>query len=329
MSHPTSSLYSIEYRVAKSAEVRDALTLVLSKVAPAARAAIVDSLSGDNNFRLGPLDALVVGVKVDPKENKQPTDLDKSGKVVAAAWAQPQSGNAANFWPPESLAKELDDDLWALKLLEVAISQVDAAGIATSQILFETGDHPSKLAFEKVGFAPIAELEYLTYAVGKDAKQKQTTNQAPSPLDFEPYDESNYRRLARLVESTYEASLDCPALTGQRKIDDTLTGYQSTGNYRPENWFFVQHAGEDIGVLLLAEHELAEQYELVYMGLKPEARNQGYAKPIIEHAKQTATLAGADQLMVAVDVNNLPAKKAYERAGLLPWAKRWAYVRSK
>lgn len=315
MSRSTSSASSLEFRVAKVSETREALSLVLGNVAPAARGAIVDSLSQGNSYRLGPLDALVVGVS--------------NGQVVAAVWAQPQSGNSVTFWPPECLPNHFKEASWAFELLKIGIKQVDAAGVATSQILFESDEALSIAAFEQVGFVRIAELEYLGYAVGNKSGAVSKEENVKSTLDFEPYHESEYRRLARLVESTYEQSLDCPALTGQRNIDDTLTGYQATGNYRPENWFFVQHAGEDIGVLLLAEHELAEQYELVYMGLAPNSRKKGHAKPIIEQAKQTATGAGADQLMVAVDVTNTPAKTAYERAGFVTWAKRWAYVRSR
>ena len=58
----------------------------------------------------------------------------------------------------------------------------------------------------------------------------------------------------RLIERTYEGTLDCTALNGVRDMEDVINGYQATGVFRPENWLFVRGEGEDVGVLLLADH---------------------------------------------------------------------------
>ena len=82
---------------------------------------------------------------------------------------------------------------------------------------------------------------------------------APEPceIQFEDYATTQRGRLIRLVERTYDGTLDCTALNGVRDLDDVVNGYQNTGTFRAENWQFVRRDGEDIGVLLLADHPQA------------------------------------------------------------------------
>ena len=92
----------------------------------------------------------------------------------------------------------------------------------------------------------------------------------------------------RLVERTYEGTLDCTALNGVRDIDDVINGYQATGVFRPENWLFVRSGGQDVGVLLLADHPQARHWELMYMGLVPEVRGRGWGRQIARYAQWLA-----------------------------------------
>jgi ribosomal protein S18 acetylase RimI-like enzyme len=152
-------------------------------------------------------------------------------------------------------------------------------------------------------------------------------------LRFEPYDESQRERLVRLIERTYEGTLDCPALGSGRHIDDVVSGYRATGQYRPENWQFVcaQSAGDlkglDVGVLLLADHPGPRHWELIYMGLTPEARGRGWGKTIALQAQWQAQRAGALRLVLAVDAANLPALAAYRATHFLAWDQRAVFVR--
>ena len=102
---------------------------------------------------------------------------------------------------------------------------------------------------EAGGFEFLAELLYLV-SVESDFPHAPPR----TPLRFETYTAADHDRLVRLVEATYQQSLDCPRLNGVREMEDVLAGYQSEGTYRPEYWLIVRHQEEDVGCLLLAEY---------------------------------------------------------------------------
>ena len=106
-----------------------------------------------------------------------------------------------------------------------------------------------------------------------------------------------------------------------------IAGYRATGVYRAENWLIVQHDGQDVGVLILADHPQARHWELVYMGLVPEARGCGWGRQITQHAQTLAEDAQVERIVLAVDAENEPALRMYRTAGFQTWDHRSVYVR--
>jgi ribosomal protein S18 acetylase RimI-like enzyme len=146
---------------------------------------------------------------------------------------------------------------------------------------------------------------------------------------FEEYAESEQERLGRVIQRTYEGTLDCTALDGIRDMDDVIDGYKATGTFRPVNWMFVRHEGADIGVLLLADHVAARHWELMYMGIVPEYRGRGWGRQIAHYAQWLARGARAERLLVAVDAKNRPAANVYRSTGFEIWELRAVYVRTR
>ena len=114
---------------------------------------------------------------------------------------------------------------------------------------------------------------------------------------------------------------------GVRNIEDVINGYENTGVFRSENWLIVHGDGKDVGVLLLADHPKAGHFELMYMGLVPEARGRGWGRQIAEHAQRMVRRAGAARIVAAVDAANTPALRMYQMAGFDIWDRRTVYVR--
>lgn len=299
-----------EFRIAQGNEVRDALLLALSNLASDSRAALVDSIRRQENSKLDPLTTLWIAKHQD--------------QIVSAGWAQPQSGNAATLWPPVS-NRGCESQVASTLLREIVIV-LDQAGISYSQLLLEDGNDQRIESLEENGFQFVAKLEYLGRKTSSSFSHDSANKD--SRLSFEPFKSEDRQWLSQIVEATYIDTLDCPSLAGLREIEDTLEGYRSTGNYRPENWFCIRMDGDVVGILILAELDLGENYELVYMGLLPQYRGEGLGNEIVQFACSHAAAAGADQIMVAVDTVNHPAQKAYVKNGFVSWANRWAYVRS-
>jgi ribosomal protein S18 acetylase RimI-like enzyme len=285
----------------------EALALVLRNVEPDQRAKVVSQTHGNASAPDGPGDPLFVALA--------------EGQLCGAAWGQRQPGNTALLWPPQCLNDGGQNT--AAALAQAVVGALDAIGVDVTQMLLPARDPELEAALATAGFRHAADVLHLAWTTPR------RTAQAPdhSELQFEPYDESQHARLAQLIERTYEATRDCPALNGARHIDDVIAGYRATGTFRPEHWLLVRAEEHDVGILLLADHPADRQWELVYMGVVPEARGRGWGLAITRHAQRLALRAGVERLVLAVDAANEPALAAYRRAGFFAWDRRTVYVR--
>ncbi len=147
-------------------------------------------------------------------------------------------------------------------------------------------------------------------------------------LSFEQTSTRSDAELARLVEGTYEQTLDCPALNGVQDCADALASYRGASSFDPALWFVVRHDQRDVGCLLLADFADSDQRLLVYMGLLPEARGKGLGIEVVRYSQWLCAQSGRGRLILAVDAANKPAIDIYAAAGFVIWDRRsvWLYV---
>jgi ribosomal protein S18 acetylase RimI-like enzyme len=243
-------------------------------------------------------------------------------RLCGAAWGQSQVGNVAVFWPPQLVSGE--DAKTAASLARAVVRDLDDKRVDLAQSLLVSPDEQLVGVLRSVGFRHLADLLYLS------CESARFPLVAPDPceVDFEEYAESQRERLADVILRTYEGTLDCTALDGSRDMDDVIDGYMATGTFRPANWMFVRHGGSDVGVLLMADHVAARQWELMYMGIVPEFRGRGWGRQIAHYAQWLARGARAERLLVAVDSTNKPASNVYQSSGFEIWELRAVYVRT-
>jgi ribosomal protein S18 acetylase RimI-like enzyme len=234
-----------------------------------------------------------------------------------AIWVQTVPGNTAVIWPPRS------GDRAAGELFQAAAAFVDERQIALAQALIGEHEGFSAPQLAEWGFPWLADLRYLF----ADLPDLPEDRDSPDMLRFHSHAGIQAERLAAIIERTYIATLDCPALDGARPLDDVLAGYRSQGRHMPEHWYVVAHEGRDVGVLLFADHSSAGNWELVYMGLAPEARGRSWGQALVRFALKTATSAGAQRLVLAVDAANEPALKIYRKLRFREWDRRMVFAR--
>jgi ribosomal protein S18 acetylase RimI-like enzyme len=286
----------------------EALSLALCDIAPSLRREIAGELwlsTSDSISRGG--EGLFVAMR--------------GAVLCGAAWSQPQPGNTAVIWPPQLVPGEPEQT--ARRLLGSAVQWLDEARTGMAQVLLPGRDEQIVGMLEAVDFRHAAELLYLTCEAERFAAEPPKRHE----LDFSGYEASQHARLAQLIEETYVGSLDCPALNGARRIKDVIAGYQGTGVFRPELWQMVRSGGKDVGVLMLADHPAARHWELVYMGLVPQARGRGWGRQITQHAQTMAVRAAVDRIVLAVDAANDPALAMYRAAGFEIWDRRHVFLR--
>ncbi len=133
--------------------------------------------------------------------------------------------------------------------------------------------------------------------------------------DFEVYHWSpaNRERFEAAIRLSYEGTLDCPALRGVRHMDDIITGHMAAGEFDPKRWYALYKGDEPQGVLLLNKVFGRRALEVVYLGLTPMARGHGLGSRLVQTAVDLAGEEQMDQLILAVDEKNRPARRLYQR----------------
>lgn len=245
---------------------------------------------------------------------------------VDVAWLQPLPGKTACVW--------LADPLTAggAALLRRMAELGGQSDIALLQYIVDEDRPDLAEAMSQCGFVRLVELDYLFVDLFVDVGQSvggddsRSANEAPAGLQFVSHAASNPARLAKILDATYAGTHDCPALDGVRRIDDVVEGYKAVGRFVPEHWYVVERDGRYAGVLILADHGDVGNWEVVYMGVVPEARGHGLGRQIVRHAQRVAAHAGGERLVLAVDVANAPALAVYRDAGFVEWCRRTVYA---
>ncbi len=190
-------------------------------------------------------------------------------QLAAAMLAEVQVGRTAFVTPPRLIDDEPHGT--ASDLSVRVMDDLLGHGVQLAQALLETDHGPDAEQLLDVGFRHVANLLYLVSLAGSFP-----TSPPQDGLEFVPYRPAEQVRLANVMQRTYEASLDCPAIDKVRTIDDVLEGYRATGVFDPARWLIAMHQGIDIGCVLLTDHPHSNQCELIYMGLVREARGRGW-----------------------------------------------------
>jgi len=286
--------------------VADALRLVLSDLPPEQVEDYVQRLTADIFSGDIPPEGLL--------------EARRGQERVGAAWFQDLGGRAAMVWPPRLVPGE--PAATAARLLAAGCQLLARNGVCVAHALLARVTPEDDAILCAAGFSPLAALLYL------GCEESEFPPQRPDgPLHFTPYDPAEETRLARLVEATYVGTLDCPAMNGLRPVEDVLAGYRAAGSFAPEHWLFVQHEGRDIGCLLLGDYPREGNIELVYMGLIPSSRGNGWGKVICRHAQWLTRRIGRPRLVLAVDQANQPALAMYASAGFQAFDRRTVYLK--
>ncbi len=244
----------------------------------------------------------------------------RGNQLAGALWSEIYPGENAVVWMPQladGAPRELGD-----ALLDRSLSWLKNQGVELIQSLLATdaGDDAERL--QRAGFEHSCDLLYLA-----SSAELYPASAFTAELVFEQVQPDQHEDLARLIEQTYEQTLDCPALDGGRDGRQALAGYRATCRDDLSHWYLVHHRQDRIGCLLLGHDISASTWELIYMGIVPAARGRGCGLEIVRHAQSLVAQANAERLVLAVDAANEPALRIYAAAGFAAWDKRSVFLR--
>lgn len=245
----------------------------------------------------------------------------RGDRTVGAAWGRSWADGTAEVAPPRVSPTEPEET--AHLLLAELEERLSANQVHVAFAYLPSDDSKSSNWLAREGYRHAGELLVLTCANEHDSRASMG-----QPLSFHDYHPSHKQHLTELVRRTYKDTLDFPTLGGFRHIGDVLERYAETGESGTDHWSFVRSADRDIGCLLLADHQQEGQCELVYMGLVPEARGNGWGRQIVAYALQAARRIGRRQMVLGVDEHNDPAITVYASAGFIQQSRRSVLVKA-
>jgi ribosomal protein S18 acetylase RimI-like enzyme len=245
--------------------------------------------------------------------------VDRAGTTIGGVWGQTRPGGATIVWPPQwrDGVRSAGPD----PLLSALLTQLIANGTTLAQSLLGDRESADAAALTGCGFRHLADLHYLSAPA-----TIVTPTTAATELEFVPVDGATWQPLARVVERTFVATLDCPSLHDVRSGEAMLDEYRAVGDSGPTLWRLIRQAGRDVGCLILAEHGPQDQIELVYIGIVPEARGRNWGESAVREALRMAAERGRARVVTAVDAANWPAVALYERCGFAVFEARSVFV---
>jgi mycothiol synthase len=256
-----------------------------------------------------------------PSEPALPRDLldssavlvarDAGGGVCAAALARTLPGALGLVWPPRA---EIDEQADALVL--AACDWLLSSGVKVAQAFAAEREAASMIALERSGFRRITRLISLRGDLHFASAPASLAFVAESP----PF--SDVFRSTLLA--TDQGTLDCPELNGDRTPEELFASFVESA--AGTTWHLARHAGQPIGVMVLANGESANEVELSYLGLVPSARGRGLGRELVAFARLETRRRGASSLTVSVDSRNNPALQLYRSRGFVEVERRVVWL---
>lgn len=247
-------------------------------------------------------------------------DNGQTSGIVAAAMATRCAADAALLVGVGHLGRPGDPA--ATGLLAATVdglhAQLSGEGIRFIQASWEA--HDGRPPFAAFGYRRLAQLDYLCGNINQRPPGALLAPFDASGVFLQPLDPTastvSRSRWERIVEQTFQATLDCPLLSAFRSPADVVASYVDAPTFDATAWWVIGDASQDVGCLILTPHQDGEVMELTYMGIVPARRGRSWGAKLFGHAMRLAAERGAEQLMLAVDRQNGPAVDLYRQQGL-------------
>jgi ribosomal protein S18 acetylase RimI-like enzyme len=241
-------------------------------------------------------------------------------RLVGIALCTHTPGALGIVWPPAVTGwpkQDIED-----QLVQGVCRWLREQGVKLAQTLLEPAQTQLAEPLERQGFARITTLHYLRHELG----ERTPADAQDSLLDFLPLPDVQLDQFTHTLLRTYEGSADVPELDGLRTGEEIVAGHQAQGRFNPGTWWLIRRGVTAVGVLLVNELESEPGWDVVYLGVVPEARGTGIGRQLIQHVLRQAALADVRFVDVCVDSRNLFAHRLYEVARFSLLAERVVWL---
>jgi mycothiol synthase len=250
------------------------------------------------------------------------TSPDATPIIAATCLWVPSPGHTAMLFAP-SLSEYPDAAPAARLAIEAAMEDARQQGVVLIQTMMEPSDAAGKTVFSYAGLTQLATLNFME----RRPPLHPPAFELPGDLTLAAYEARTHSLFADAIVRSYEQTLDCPALSGMRDVEDVIEGHKAVGVFDPQFWGVLLRGDQPMGCLLLAEIPARNGLELVYLGLTPEARGRGLGRLLMQRVLAIASRRQFAVATLAVDAANTPALRLYRRCGYTSAAQRVAMIK--
>ena len=269
----------------------------------------------------------VAGALAAARSGELPLDglllAERDERNVGAALMVSQPDGTTFVWPPVVTDRQAAEEV-ADSLLQAIRDRVDHdPNCWIAQCLIEPDRIVDRQRLTRNGFCHLVDLVFMQRPLDEPVPEESNVK-----FEVETFEAvRNGERFTDVIRRSYEGSLDCPELNGRRSAEEALRSHQAGSPFRPALWKLYRVSGRDVGVVLMAPHEDQSAWELVYMGVVPEARGRGYGRAMLVAALQEARAAKVENFFLSVDRRNHYARHLYQRLGFVEVAQRCVHAR--
>lgn len=248
---------------------------------------------------------------------------EQNGQPVGATLLMLQADGVCLVWPPVALisheAREIQQ-----ALMTTVCTELEHPDVRFGQCLLSPHEHEEAALLSEFGFEIASELFFLA----RPLEEPWPITELPSHITVETFQEpGNVTRFEKVIEQTYLESQDCPLLNGRRTGKEAIAGHRLSGEFHPRGWRLYSNNGHDIGLVMLNEHPDQDAVELVYYGVCPEYRGQGWGRRAICDALSLAKSWNRAVMFLAVDAGNDFANVIYAEFGFQEVARRHVWLK--
>jgi RimJ/RimL family protein N-acetyltransferase len=292
------------------------LRAIVGPATPSNLAAVIQRLARNHESAAAGLQALLDDGTLAVSDLIALHAEDDPQAILGSMLTQPLGGAQAALWPPVADAPEIEESLVA-----AAVARLTALGHRVLQAVVRIPSPPSIAAFERAGFVYVTDLTFMDRDLAPSDANPVATRLTLTPAA------SDDLAFAERIEQTYVDSLDLPELNDTRSASEILASCRVTAKVEPPLWWFANFEANRVGVLQLAPADEEGDFELLYMGLVPQARGQGLGRELAQCAVSIAAALGGTRLHLSHDVRNRSAGRAYTQLGFRETKRRAVWLK--
>ncbi len=244
------------------------------------------------------------------------------GRIASACLSIDSPGRVSSLFIP-TLRRFLQPPTAIQGLLSESAHQARRRQVQILQAMVAPDAEEEARIYADAGFQWLAELIYMD----SDTTRPLHLPHSPPELRWLPYGSATHDLFCRVVQGTYEASLDCAALGGVRTIEDILASHRAAGEFDPAAWLIGLADREPVGVILTTRVPERWAHEVVYMGVLPAWRGRGYGTTLLGESLRRARAEAMTVLTLTVDTRNTPARRLYDRFGFVETSRRSVWMK--